>query len=139
MTEHTAHLRPAPQPTRESEEYWAGALRNQLLVQWCEHCSRHQFYPRAFCTSCLSDELQWVKVSGRGTIYTFTISRIAPSPAFQSLLPYATAVVELNEGVRLLTNILEPDLSKIVIGAEVEVCFEPIRDDVCLPQFKLVE
>lgn len=109
------------------------------MVQRCAHCSRHQFYPRAFCTSCLSDELQWVQASGRGTIYTFTICRIAPSPAFQGDLPYATAIVELEEGVRLLTNIVESDIARIAIGAEVSVCFQPVGDDMYLPQFKLVE
>src|SRR5690554_4963175 len=139
MTEETINPRPLPQPTLDTEQYWAGALKQQLLVQRCQHCSRYQFYPRAFCTECLSDELEWVQASGQGRIYTFTICRIAPSPAFKKFLPYAAAIVELDEGARMLTNILESDITKVAIGARVTVCFQRVSDDCNLPQFKLVE
>lgn len=131
-----APQRPVPQPTAETAPYWAAAREGRLAVQRCGACGHHQFYPRAFCTACLAENLQWVDASGRGRIYTFTVCRIAAGPAFEARLPYAVAIVELDEGVRLLANI-EGDAARISIGAPVTVCFERIDDGCTLPQFKL--
>lgn len=139
MTTTQPLSRPLPLATADTEPYWAAAREQRLVIQHCRSCGHYQFYPRAFCTHCLSEDIEWAPACGQGHIYTFTICRIAPSPAFQAALPYAVAVVELQEGVRLLTNIVDSDISRISVGAAVTVCFERIDDDCTLPQFRLSE
>lgn len=136
----TAHpARPLPQPTTETAAYWAAAKDQRLVIQRCTDCGACQFYPRAFCVSCLSDKTQWIDAGGQGHIYTFTISRIAPSPAFESRLPYVVALIDLDEGVRMLANILDADLARVAIGARVSVCFESVSESCTLPQFTLLD
>jgi uncharacterized OB-fold protein len=130
--------RPLPQPTAETAPYWAAAKSGRLVIQRCPACARYQFYPRPFCTACLCDELEWVDASGRGQIYTYTICRIPANPAMAEKVPYAMAVVDLAEGVRMLTQIVDSDLDQVRIGAPVQAVFEPISDDITLPQFKLL-
>ena len=131
--------RPLPVPTAETEHYWQAALEGRLEIQHCRACARHQFYPRRFCTECLSTEsLEWTPSSGRGLIYSFTVCHVAAHPAFESLLPYAVAMVELEEGVRLLAGIVDSPLDGLVIGARVAVCFERINEAIALPMFRLL-
>ena len=131
--------RPLPQPTTETAAYWAAAQEQRLVIQRCASCGTCQFYPRAFCNSCLSDSIEWINASGHGRIYTYTVCRIAASPAFQSRLPYVVALIDLNEGVRLIANILDADLERVAIGARVSVCFESVSESCTLPQFTLLE
>ncbi|MCW8278523.1 Zn-ribbon domain-containing OB-fold protein [Pseudomonas sp. PCH199] len=131
--------RPLPQPTRETAAYWAAAQEQRLVIQRCARCGKCQFYPRAFCISCLCDEIEWIDASGLGCIYTFTVCRIAPSPAFASRLPYVVALIDLDEGVRLLANILDANLDRVAIGARVSVCFESVSESCTLPQFTLLD
>jgi uncharacterized OB-fold protein len=135
----TLPARPLPQPTTETAAYWAAAQEQRLVIQRCDHCGQCQFYPRAFCLSCLSDRVEWVDASGQGRVYTYTVCRIAPSPAFESRLPYVVALIDLDEGVRLLANILDADLERVVIGARVRVCFESVSETCTLPQFTLLD
>lgn len=130
-------LRPQPAPTAETQAYWDAAREGRLVVQRCAACGRHQFYPRAFCTGCLSEDLQWVQARGTGRIYTFTICRIAANEAMAA--PYAVALVELDEGVRMLANVVGCDLDRIRTGARVEVRFEAVGEACTLPQFTLQE
>ena len=132
-------LGPQPVPTAETERYWQAALEGRLEVQRCRACARHQFYPRGFCTACLSDQIEWVLASGRGRIYTYTVCRIAAHPVFESRVPYVIAMIDLNEGVRLLAGIVDSDIERIAIGAPVEVQFERISDLIALPQFHLAD
>ncbi len=129
--------RPLPQPTPETQSYWDAAREGRLLIQRCKGCGKHQFYPRAFCVRCLSEDVDFVQARGEGTIYTYTINHRAANEAMQTSLPYAVAVVELAEGVRLMANIVESDLAAIRIGAAVEVNFERVGESISLPQFRL--
>jgi len=74
--------RPLPIPTAETAHYWGAALEGTLKIQHCRACARHQFYPRRFCTQCLSEEIEWVKASGFGRVYTYTVCHVAAHPAF---------------------------------------------------------
>ncbi|WP_349605622.1 MULTISPECIES: Zn-ribbon domain-containing OB-fold protein [Cupriavidus] len=129
--------RPQPIPTVETVHYWRAAGEGRLELQYCRACSRHQFYPRRFCTQCLSDQLEWVQASGRGRIYTYTVCHVAAHPAFASHVPYAIGMIELDEGVRMLAGIVDADPDCLAVGAPVEVCFERISDDIALPMFRL--
>lgn len=129
--------RPLPVATLETAPYWQAAHQGRLAIQYCRPCARHQFYPRRFCTACLSDQIEWIDAAGTGKVYTYTICHVAAHPAFGAKLPYAIAMIELDEGVRLLAGIADQDLAALSVGARVEVCFERISDDMTLPMFRL--
>ena len=131
--------RPLPQATAETAPFWEAARAGRLLVQRCSACNHTQFYPRAFCTNCLSNKTGWVDASGLGSIYSYTVCRIAASPAFESRLPLTVAMIDLDEGVRMLANIVDSDVDRIDVGARVAVCFERIDETCTLPQFKLCD
>ncbi len=129
--------RPLPGITDDTKPYWDAAGRGVLVVQKCRACGVFQFYPRPFCIKCLSEEIDWVETGGAGTLYTYTINHKAADPSFADRTPYAVAIVELDEGPRLLTNIVDSPLESVRIGARVRVCFERISEEVVLPQFKI--
>ena len=130
------YQKPVPVPTAESQEYWAGCKRHELLIQRCRSCGRFQFYPRAVCTGCLSQDLEWAKASGRGTVYSYSVVYRAPSKAFAADAPYATAIVELEEGVRMMSNVVGCPPEEVRIGMPVEVVFEDVSDEIALPKFR---
>jgi uncharacterized protein len=128
----TVHLRALPQPDHASRYYWQSAAEGRLVLQRCSDCGDFQFYPRSLCTSC-AGETEWVDASGRGNLYTFTIIRQNRTPAFASLSPYAVGIVELEEGVRMMSNIVECDLEALEVGMALEVLILKAADDVGLP------
>ena len=130
-------LRPEPRPTADTAAYWEAAADERLVVQRCAACGRHQFYPRAFCTSCLSDQVEWSPSAGLGRIYAYTVCRIPAHPSMADRVPYAVAVIGLDEGVRLLTDVVDCPLDRIRVGARVEVRFERLSGTTVLPQFTL--
>lgn len=134
----TEYNKPLPIIDGESKPYWEAARRHELVLPRCNNCSRFHFYPRILCPYCKHASLTWEKVSGRGTIYSFTVSRVPISPAYQDDVPYVVALVELEEGPRIMTNIVDCTPEQVKIGLPVEVCFQDVTDEVTLPQFRLV-
>jgi uncharacterized protein len=128
----TVGLRALPQPDHASSHYWSSAAEGRLVVQRCTDCGSFQFYPRSLCTAC-AGETEWVEASGRGTLHTFTIIRQNRSPAFADLSPYAVGIVELEEGVRMMSNIVDCDVDSLQIGMPLEVVILKATDDVGLP------
>jgi uncharacterized protein len=117
-----------------SRPFWRAAERRQLVVQRCVACGRHQFYPRPFCLGCQSDRIEWVKANGTGTVYSQSRLHMSAGPEFEP--PYVVAVVELDEGPRLVTNIVGGDcnIGDVVrvtwrdrVGAPPLPVFEPVR------------
>ena len=108
-------------------------------MQHCQACNRWQFYPRPFCVHCESDDLQWRAVSGLGRIYTYTVNHRAPNPFMKQRLPYVVALVELDEGPRLMANIQGDGALETSIGRRVKVIFEAVSEELALPQFTLLE
>ena len=128
--------RPAPRPDPESAAYWQATAEGRLVVQKCTSCGHHQLYARAHCLVC-REPVEWVDASGRGTIYSYTVIRQNFSRAFRDLLPYVVALVDLDEGPRLMTNILgSPD--GVRIGDRVQVSFETVSDEAALPMFERI-
>jgi uncharacterized OB-fold protein len=127
--------RPKPRIDEESKEFWEACEQGELYVQECGDCGLLRHYPRALCPECFSREVRWRKCSGKGTIYTFTVVHQNQAPAFRDKVPYVLAYVELEEGVRLLTNIVGCDPEDVEIGMAVEVQFEEIGDGFALPMF----
>ena len=128
----TLSLRALPAPDNASRHYWQSAAEGRLVVQRCTSCDVYQFYPRALCASC-AGETEWVDASGRGTLYTFTVIRQNRSEAFAALSPYAVGIVELEEGVRMMSNIVECDVEELEVGMALEVVLLKAADDVGLP------
>ena len=127
-----------PQPSPETQRYWDGCKRHELWLPYCKQCDQHFFYPRPFCPRCFSWDIEWRQASGRGTVYTFAIQYRAYAPGFEP--PYVTAIIQLDEGPRLLTNLvdIEPDPEKIRCDMPVEVTFEDVTDEISLPKFRPV-
>jgi uncharacterized OB-fold protein len=130
--QETVALRALPAPDNASRHYWQRAADGQLVVQRCTSCGSFQFYPRALCVTC-AGETEWLDASGRGTLYTYTIIRQNRSPAFAALVPYAVGMVELEEGVRMMSNIVDCDVDQLSVGMALEVLLLKAADDVGLP------
>ncbi|MFQ5852919.1 MAG: Zn-ribbon domain-containing OB-fold protein [Candidatus Binatia bacterium] len=125
-------------PTIEGEtrRYWEAAARHQLLIQRCRSCQSYQFYPRGFCGECYSLDMEWVPSSGKGTVWTFTVTRQNRDRSFREMVPYVLAYVELEEGVKMMTNIVECKPEEVFIGMPVEVTFEDVTREVSIPKFR---
>jgi len=124
-------------PLPETEAFWAAARRHELSLPYCRSCGAFHFYPRASCPHCLSGDLEWRRASGRGRLETFTIVHRGPKD-FPLGTPYVLAVVELEEGPRIMTNLVgvEPDPSTVKIGMAVEVVFAYVSEELTLPHFR---
>lgn len=131
---------PAPPPpvTPETAPFWSAAARGEFTLPRCTRCERFVWYPREFCPHCGAAEVSWQPVSGRGVIYSRTVVRRAPHPDYAEATPYCVAVVELDEGVRLLTNVVSSDLDALAIGQPVEAIFDPVDDQRALVRFRPV-
>ncbi len=117
--------KPTPTPTPETEYYWAGCRDGELRIQRCNACSQYYFYPRPSCAHCASSDVSWVRASGRATLHTYLISHRA-APGFEDNVPYAIAVVQLEEGPRMMSNIVGIDNTpeNLILDMDLEVTFE---------------
>src|SRR5262245_46290406 len=136
MADTKPYKKPLPRIDEESRGYFEALTRHELYVQRCRSCGTKRFYPRAVCPVCLSDATEWLRASGRGTVYSFTVTHQNQAPGFRDELPYALAIVELAEGLRLMTNIVGCPPDAVHIGMPVEVVFEDVTPEVTLPKFK---
>ncbi|MBF6600302.1 MAG: Zn-ribbon domain-containing OB-fold protein [Dehalococcoidia bacterium] len=129
--------RPLPQPTPETQEFWDGARRHELRLQRCNACGRAYFFPRPFCPRCASDDVGWFTASGKARLYSYVISH-RPAPGFKDDVPYVIAVVELEEGPRMMTNIVgvEPKPENLPIDLPLQVTWERQSDEITLPLFE---
>jgi uncharacterized protein len=132
------YAKPLPQPDPITKPYWDSLKAHAMRLQRCGSCGRFVFFPRALCPFCFSDALTWTPVSGRGVVHAFTVPHRHPSPAFQPDLPYVVALVELEEGPRLMTNLIDvpPDPAQIAVGMPVEVVYDDVTPEVTLPKFR---
>jgi uncharacterized OB-fold protein len=132
--------RPLPAPTPETRHFWDGTLEGELRLQRCDACAHTYFPPRPFCPACSSRDVTVFAASGRGTLHSYVINhRAAPSSAFE--VPYAIAIVALDEGPRMLTNLVDVDQTPeaLILDMPVEVTFERLSDDIALPLFRPAE
>jgi len=124
--------RPLPQPDQDTEAFWSGAQEGKLLIQHCPVCDRVQFFPRYFCTRC-AGAVDWIETAGRGVVHTFTIVRQNHTPPFNEMAPYVLAIIELEEGVRMMGNVIDMPIDEVTIGMAVEVRFVEETDEISLP------
>lgn len=133
----SAHPKPLPIVTDENRPYWEGCRQGKLLLQHCQQCQQYQFYPRLYCMQCGSDKLQWAEASGRGRIYSYTIIHRNKTPEFVQDVPYNVAIIQLDEGPRMMANIVGSDNSQLGVDLPVTVVFDPVTDEISVPRFKL--
>lgn len=127
---------PYPVPNADNAPFWEGCARGELLLQRCGHCRAWRHHPRPMCPRCGSFESEWARASGRGVVHTFTIVHGPTLPAFQDRLPYNVVAVALDEGVYMVSNLVDCPADAIRIGMPVEVVFEPLTDTIALPKFR---
>lgn len=127
---------PLPQPDEDAQPFWDALRKGELRIQHCTACGLLAHPPRAMCHECGSFEFEWQRVSGRGTVYTFAVTQQPIHPALVDQTPFATVVIELEEGPRLTSNLVDVPPDEIEIGLPVEVVFERVTDEVTLPLFR---
>jgi len=127
---------PAPAADGETRAYWEGAARGELVLQRCGACGTVQHRPRALCVSCLSDAIEHFVASGRGRLHTFTVTHQNQAPGFREACPYVLAYVDLEEGPRVLTNVVGCDPAALRIGLPVRVDFAPTEGEFPVPVFR---
>ena len=125
-----------PVPTQETAAFWDGCKERELRLQCCSDCGQYQFPPQSFCRHCSGDNLTWVATPGRGKVLSYTIVYWSPNPAYASDTPYSLALIQLDEGPRMLTNIEGCPPGQVRIGMEVAVVFEQCGPDIMLPKFR---
>lgn len=125
-----------PTPDAGTQPFWDGVADGRLLIKRCHDCSRAHFYPRSFCPYCWSEDVEWEQASGIGRLYTWSVVHVNDLPPFNQRVPYVAAIVELAEGPRLMTNILDCPVDDLRAGLEVEVACRAFDDTPSLPFFR---
>jgi uncharacterized OB-fold protein len=125
----------APQIDASTQEFWDAARRGVLRIKHCRACGANHYYPRPFCPTCWSTDVEWIDTAGTGTLYTYSVVHANDLPSFRSRVPYVVAMVELDEGPRMETNIVECPFDELRVGMRVAVVFED-EGEVVLPRFR---
>lgn len=126
---------PVPTPTPETEHFWAGTRLGELRLQKCDECAQVYFPPRPFCPSCASKKVSIFAASGKASLYSYVINH-RPHPAFDG--PYSIAVVQLEEGPRMMSNIINTDQTPeaLVLDMPLEVTFRELNEQISLAYFQ---
>ncbi len=130
--------KPLPQIDEQTRPFWEAARRHELVLQRCKECGNYRYPPGENCPECLSDDLEWARVSGRGTVFTWTVFHRVYHPGFVNEVPYAVVAIELEEGPRMTSNLVDCKLEDIKIVMPVEVFYEDASDEISLPKFRPV-
>ena len=119
---------PAPSINPENKPFFDAAAEGKLLIKKCNSCGRNHFYPRSLCPHCFSDRTEWLPCKGTGTVYTYSVLKAVQDP-------YCIAYVTLEEGVTILTNLVDCDFDKVAIGMKVRAVFRPTEGGAPVPMF----
>lgn len=134
--ERPAPRKPLPPIDDDTRAYWAGLARGELLLQHCLDCRHVQFYQRQMCGRCLGPRLEHRPASGRATVHSFSTVHRPPSAEFRDDVPYTVVLVDLAEGPRMLSALVDCDPARVRIGLPVEIVFDRVTDEVTLPRFR---
>lgn len=129
--------RPTPVPDADSIPFWDGVQAGELRLQVCQDCGSWIYYARGLCPRCHGDDLAWQRASGEGVVYSFTVSRRPAGPAFAADVPYVVALVDLAEGPRMLSNIVDVAPEDVAVGDPVTVDFREMSPGLFLPVFTI--
>jgi uncharacterized OB-fold protein len=136
----TAYSKPVPRPLNPewTKPFWEAAKRHELVMPRCKTCDQLFFYPRSECPRCLSDHVEWMKVSGRGHLHTYTVVYQPANAAFHDDTPYIYAVVQLNEGPRMVSNVVQCEIEAVRVDMPLEAVFDDVTPEWTLVKFKPV-
>ena len=134
----TAYTKPLPEITDANRGFWDGARDHRLCLQVCRSCGHIRYPVAAACPQCLSDDFAWEPMSGRGTVFSYVVFHQVYNAAFKDDVPYNVALVQLEEGPRMISNIVGVANEDVSVGDAVEVTFDAVTDEVTLPRFRLV-
>jgi uncharacterized OB-fold protein len=132
----TRYDKPMPEPSLDSQPFWEALKEHRLVLQQCAHCGTIRHYPRPLCAQCFSMQVTWVEASGKGTVYSWTVAHHPFHPGFKGEVPYVLATVELQEGVRMVSQLCGVPADAVRIGMPVEICFVDVTADLTLPMFR---
>jgi uncharacterized OB-fold protein len=133
-----SYNKPVPSIDPDSQPYWEGAKDGRLMIQRCNATGQTFLYSRQLVPGVVESEVEWIEASGRGTIYSFTVARRPAGAAFQGDCPYVIVSVELEEGARVMSNLVTDDPDSVAIGQPVEVVFDAVSDELTIPKFRRV-
>ena len=132
------YRKPIPNPSPESKPYWEALREHRLVMPRCEACEKYWFPPSLYCPHCSSTEWSWQPVKGTGRIFSFVVYHRVYHPGFAEEMPYAVAVIALDEGPRMLSNVVGTPPDKLACDMRVEVVFDDITPDATIPKFRVV-
>lgn len=127
---------PLPTPNPTTQPFWDGTKQHRLMLQCDRTTGKPFFYPRVLAPGTLSDDLEWFEASGRGTVYSFTVDRRGSAPAFVARAPYVIAIIELEEGPHMTSNIVGCEIEDVRIGMPVEAVYEDVTEEITLVKFR---
>jgi uncharacterized OB-fold protein len=130
--------KPVPEVTTELRPFFSAAREGRLVVQRCRKCGRRRFPPREICSHCLARDAEWVPSSGRGTVLSYNVMHQVYHPGFAADVPYAVVLVELEDGARMISNVVDCPLDRVQVGLRVEVAFQERTSEIVLPVFRPV-
>jgi len=136
MSDENKYDKPLPEFRPETKPYWDACKKHELLLPKSKETNKFFFYPRAFSPGDDMSEVVWEKASGKAKVWTFSIHHMGPTKAYKSDGAYVVALVETEEGVKMMTNIINCDPKDVYIGMDVEVVFDDVTSEVTLPKFK---
>lgn len=132
------YAKPLPVPDPVTRPFWDSLKAHAIQLQRCEQCGQYIYYPRPICPHCFADALAWTPVSGRGVVHAFTIPHRHPNRAFAADAPYVVALIELEEGVRMLSTLVgvPPTPEAVHVGLPVEIVYDDVTPEITLPRFR---
>ena len=128
--------KPLPFVYPENKPFFDGMKKHEMHIQRCKDCGKFYFYPRTQCPHCLSENTEWVKVSGKGKVYSFTICTRPGSPLFAGDVPYDVSLIELDEGVRMMSRVIDCKNEEIKCDMPVEVVYQDVSPEITMPYFR---
>ena len=129
-------LLPLPQPSIETAPFWAAVQKRTLMMPKCDACGTVAFPPTVACSTCERMQFTWTQMSGRGTVYSFVVYHRIYHPAFADKVPYVVAVVDIDEGPRLISNIVNMPIAEVTCDMPVSVVYDEVRDGYLIPKFE---
>lgn len=129
MADTNVKPRPLPKPTPATQAFWDGAKKGKLMLQWDPTAKKYQFWPRANSVRTGRRNLQWKPTSGKGALYSFTVTHV-PTPGFEARAPYVIGMIQLDEGVRIIANLINIEIDEVEIGMRMKVAWEKLSDDI---------
>ena len=133
----TEYSKPLPTITDDNREFWGGCKQGKLRMQKCDDCGHIRYPISHVCPKCLSYNFKWTDLSGRGEVFSYVVFHQLYNKAFEKDIPYNVALVQLEEGPRMYSNVIGVDNDAVKVGDKLEVAFDPVTAEVTIPRFKL--